>query len=127
MGTVTPGLTHTLTVPANKIWIPIAVYGRIATDATVGNRTIAITMTDGVNEILRLRNLTVVPASQTVRYSFLQGVGDTASITGYAVNALPQIILKEGWTWVTQIVAGGAGDVHSLVNFIYLEADITQP
>ena len=73
--------TTTVTVPTGKFWRLISVVGVISTDASVGNRTVKIDITDATPTSLEDYTMANVAASQTaVPFHYLVG-GELGELT----------------------------------------------
>jgi hypothetical protein len=127
IGTLGAGLDQTWTVPANKIWVPIMILGRLTASAVVANRAVQIIISSGANEIGRIRANQVLPASQNARYTFGRGITDQSTVSNVALNAMPDITLIAGESINLTAVGLDAGDVFSQVSFLYNEYDLSGP
>lgn len=77
------------TVPAGKVWDIKKVYGELTCTATVGNRFLCVSVTDGTNVIFRSVNSAGV-ASQEININLLFTGGtfyDANALTDLAGNA----------------------------------------
>ena len=108
-----PGAATTdVQVPARDFWHVQAVSALLTTDATVGNRTVTLTVKDASGNIIAAVPLPgTVPASTTQRCEWLATV-DTAqgANAGIAYAPLPLDRMQPGFTYEIAVGAVGAGD-----------------
>jgi len=90
----------TLTVPALTEWEILTIWVELVTDATVGNRQVAIEIQDSAADvILRISAGIVQAASLTRNYAFGHGLQDLTAFrdTAYLTTPLPKIILPPAY------------------------------
>lgn len=116
-----------VTVPAGKIWIPLAFYSNFACDATVISRVMRLYFTDGTNRIAGVSAPSNLTAATTWAISLANNLTQTGQV-GSSVNAgLPLLPLPEGYKIITSTQSLQAGDQFTAVSLSYLEADVTEP
>jgi hypothetical protein len=71
------------TVPANKRWNVRYIHGEITCTATVGNRSLAIIINDGTNNVLAAPKTANITASQTGVINAYSDGGIFATTAGY--------------------------------------------
>lgn len=87
------------TVPAGYEYRISNVLVTLATTAAVGNRQLAITLTDGTNLLVIIRAGIVQAASLTRYYNFSKNMPELVAFrdTDYLSSQIPDIILKAGY------------------------------
>lgn len=124
-----PGVGNewTLTVPANKLYIPINFYGTLTTDASVANRIPRISHRRAGVTIARTRNTQAVTASVSQAISANVNSIAVTSSTGGIEFTMPLCRMIEGDVLQSDTISLQAGDQYVNVVIQCLVADITEP
>lgn len=118
----------TFTVTAAKTWTLLGIFVSLATSATVGNRQLAILITDASNVVLCSLVAGAVQAAGATRfYSFFPGAADLTAFrdTDKITNPLPQMTLPAGYkirVYDNAAVAAAADDM--LVRLMVHQRDV---
>jgi len=115
----------TFTVPAGKIWGGLIVYIDFTTTIVVGDRRIAISISDATPSVVWSNSSTSVqPASLNYRYLAQYGLPNAVVAGGLVVMAGAPSHLLEGWT--IRVLDGQAVDPAAddmIVSLHYTEYD----
>lgn len=123
------------TVPAGKIWKLIMLEGQLATSATVGNRYLAISISNGTNEVFKANHTAAIAASQygmnmvstnaqrdTTAKKRLDDATTDQNVTVQSI--LPEMSIPAGYIiriWDVAAIDAAADDLT--VNLHYIEYD----
>jgi len=112
-----------ITVPAGKVYELVGIYVLLQTTATVGNRVVAVSITDGTNQMSYGQAATVQPASQTYTYQ----IGPNFGFSGAGTQTFPimPLTLRAGWTvrvYDATAVDAAADDMTVVAHYIAYEA-----
>lgn len=123
-GTATP----TFTVPGGEWWLPLLLYYRIVTDATVANRFPFVDLLDAGGALrYRVSVATAVAASSTQDHSYLDvGFVPASFQNGTQIQPFPRLWLAPGWQVRITTTNGVAGDTLSGIA-LYVETLMTGP
>lgn len=127
IGTLAGAEEISITVPANKIWIPLSLYLIFTASAVVATRSVRIYYKRGANFITRTSSQATITAGTQFVLPFVHNNSYQTSATTAIPNLLPVIPLVEGDILLSSTGSMQAGDVYSNVVFSYLEADTSQP
>lgn len=97
------------TVPAGKVWSLKSVHAELATTATVGNRNLAVSMTDGTNPINIQARSAAIAASKTGVVNVFMGGGFYSATTQYnplLTGAVPDIAFGASYQYECILPAG---------------------
>jgi len=112
----------TVTVPANEVWEIININVRFTTTATVGTRTIQITVNavDGTEIVFQCLGDATQTASLTRNYTFSPSITTTDN-QGSGLSSLVHFIkyLKPGWSF-TFADRGGVDTSDSVLMYLML-------
>lgn len=120
------GSQPSVTVPASTKWLLQSVSVALTTNATVANRTMQITLTDGSGNFYLVGEVGsgVQTASLTIRYSFAPGLGLQGSVIANNVLApFPSVLLGPGHKLATAITGIQAGDSVTLTACVVVLSD----
>ena len=107
------------TVPNGQTWELLAMNFTLVTDATVADRTVAISIESPSGEIIRRITGTTQQATETTRYHALPG-GTNAAVVANTVTEIalpPKIILPSGSTLMTITANLQAGDNYGAAEY----------
>ena len=123
---IAAGTDMLFTVPANKTWTPLALYGKFSTSRTVGTRTVGFAATDGTNFLWLDFMANTQVASTTVTYSLSTNQRyETAPVQGILAYGLPPgLVLQPGWTFGSSTNAEQATDQWLQVAFTVAESPL---
>jgi len=123
------------TVPAGKMWDMQFIYADLLTSATVGNRNLACTITDGANTIKRFGYSGLVAASQVGILFFSHGITvsttalySLAGIIAHATRSEPlpeRLVLPAGYViriWDANAVDAAADDLTVVLHYVEYDA-----
>lgn len=127
----------TFTVPAGKVWELVRIYAEILTTATVGNRTLGVTITDGSNNIIQTPKTASIAANSNGNilwavWPIVQGTtaannlrldGSAPAVSIY--GPIPRILLPAGYIvkiWDTAAIDAGADDLTVVLHYIESDA-----
>jgi hypothetical protein len=80
------------TVPAGACWNLIAITCTLATSATVANRQPTLNLYDGSNRLWAVVPATIITASSSGTFDFVQGIPPQASVFGNTVFPIPNYV-----------------------------------
>lgn len=127
-----PGLPRTITgtnpaagaeiteaVPTNARWRVKSILLIFETDGTVATRKVVLKFNDGVNDFVVLGpggDQTQTASISGFRYEWIEGIGlEHAERTnvGSMMGLPPDLILFQGWSFLTDTINGVAGDDYA--------------
>lgn len=106
------------TVPAGQKWEIIGIYVLYVSTATVGNRVLAVAITDGTNQMTYGQAATVQPASQTYTYQ----IAPNFAFSGAGTQTFPimPLVMQPGWVirvYDAAAVDAAADDMTVVVHY----------
>lgn len=106
------------TVPAGQRWEIIGIYVLFVSTATVGNRVIAVAVTDGTDQMAYSQAATVQPAGQTYTYQ----IAPNFTFSGAGTQTLPilPVVMQPGWVirvYDAAAVDAAADDMTVVVHY----------
>lgn len=103
------GADWSATVPDGKLWELVSVYASLVTSATVANRAVSLTVSDGVAVFLSIPAQAVQAAGATDKYLWFDHASVYA-LSGSLVAAIPHLVLEPGWVLASSTALIDAGD-----------------
>lgn len=112
-----------LTVPAGKQVEIIAVQATFITTATVGNRALVLSITDGTNEVW-LSYINIQAANLTYVYQWAPLLPNDVTAT-YLSNPIPALVLRAGYVvrvYDSNAVDAAADDLTVVLHYVEYDA-----
>ena len=112
------------TVPAGKVWRLISVFASMSTTATVGNRTLVVSITDGTNIVYRSNAFGNQAASTTFLYNlFPESISQLT--TGVQFQPIPGELLTAGYIIRVSdyaVIDAAADDLTVVLHYVEYDA-----